>query len=212
MRTMIAIPCMDMVHTGFMTSLIGLNRVGEIQLSIVTQSLIYDARNELAIKAIQGGCDRILWIDSDMRFAPDTLERLSADMDATGCDAVAGLFFKRTLPTEPVIYSRLDYYPDAPQSERIKIETAKDYPKDTLFQVGGFGFGCVLTTTQIVKDVWDKCKIPPFLPELGMGEDMSFCWRVSQIGGKMYCDSAVKVGHIGQIEFNERTWLAQNRG
>ena len=31
MRTLIAIPCMDMVHTVFMRSMLTLNKVGEVQ-------------------------------------------------------------------------------------------------------------------------------------------------------------------------------------
>ena len=34
MRTLIAIPCMDMVHTIFMRALLNLNKSGEVQYAI----------------------------------------------------------------------------------------------------------------------------------------------------------------------------------
>ena len=43
----------------------------------------------------------------------------------------------------------------------------------------------------------------PFAPLEGMGEDVSFCWRVIQIGAKMHLDARVKCGHVGQFEYNE---------
>lgn len=56
-KTLICIPCMDMVHTAFMQSLLGLKIVGEASCSIKTSSLIYDARNGLTKEAVEGGYD-----------------------------------------------------------------------------------------------------------------------------------------------------------
>ena len=71
MRTLIAIPCMDMVHTIFLRAILGLNQVGECQYAISCSSLIYDARNNLAKQAIKEGYDYMMWFDSDMDFQPD---------------------------------------------------------------------------------------------------------------------------------------------
>ena len=43
----------------------------------------------------------------------------------------------------------------------------------------------------------------------GLGEDYSFCWRVAQIGKKMWCDSRVKLGHVGQHIYTEEDYLKQ---
>ena len=67
MRTLIAIPCMDMVHTIFMRALLNLNKSGEVQYAISSSSLVYDARNNLAKQAINEGYDRMLWLDSEDR-------------------------------------------------------------------------------------------------------------------------------------------------
>ena len=76
MRTLVAIPCMDMVQTSFMKSLLRLMSVDETQISFRVSSLVYNSRNQLAAEAISQGYDRILFLDSDMVFQPDLLIRL----------------------------------------------------------------------------------------------------------------------------------------
>lgn len=206
MRTLIAIPCMDMVHTIFMKALLGLDKVGEVQFGISCSSLIYDSRNNLARQAVKEGFDRILWLDSDMDFSSDLMKNLSADLDE-GREFVSGIYFKRKAPVLPVIYKEVGYYHnDKDDSVTPMAVCYEEYPKDQIFEVGGAGFGAVMMTTDLVKRVADKFGMP-FSPMLGFGEDLSFCGRVQQLGEKMYCDSRVKVGHVGLGTITEDTFL-----
>ncbi len=43
-------------------------------------------------------------------------------------------------------------------------------------------------------------------PMLGFGEDIRFCWRVKQLGVPMYCDSRIKVGHVGLCTITEEIY------
>ena len=61
-------------------------------------------------------------------------------------------------------------------------------------------------TTDLIKRVGDMFGLP-FSPILGFGEDMSFCYRVSMLGMKMWCDSSIKLGHIGFTEITEDTYI-----
>ena len=106
MRTFIAIPCMDMVHTDFFRSCVGLEVSGEVQWTTAQNSLIYDARNKLVEMAIDGDFDRILWLDSDMIFDRYLFRRLSEHLDQ-GREMISGLYFSKKPPIHPVIYSRL---------------------------------------------------------------------------------------------------------
>ena len=63
MRTMIAIPCMDMVHTLFFASFVAMNKPEGTEVAIASCSLIYEARHTLAKKAIDDGFDRVMWLD-----------------------------------------------------------------------------------------------------------------------------------------------------
>lgn len=206
MRTLIALPCMDMVHTVFLKALMGMDRVGDTHFSISCSSLVYDARNTLAKQAVIEGFDRVLWLDSDMDFSPDLLKRLSADMDE-GREMVSGLYFKRKAPVKPVIYKDLGFWRDKEKDEVTPIAIPyEDYPKDDIFTIAGCGFGGCLVSVDLIKRVGDKFGLP-FSPLMGFGEDLSFCSRVSQLGVEMYCDSRVKMGHVGLGTITEETYF-----
>ena len=71
---------MDTVQTEFAQSLMRMKLVGDVQHAFLSCSLIYKSRNDLADMAIQAGADYVLWLDSDMVFEPDTLERMLKKM------------------------------------------------------------------------------------------------------------------------------------
>ena len=203
MKTLICIPCMDMVHTAFLQSLLGLKLVGECGYSLRCSSLIYDARNSLVKEAIERGFDRMLWFDSDMTFNKDTMERLSARVD-DGAEIVSGIYFKRKAPIKPVVYKDIGYYKDGNNYTPAAIGY-DDYPKDSYFECKGFGFGCVMHTVDLAKRVVEKYGLP-FSPVMGFGEDLSFCGRLTEIGVKMMCDSSIKCGHISQGVVTEKDY------
>lgn len=206
-KILIATPVWCDVKAEFTTSILSLNKYLDTQFSIATGSVVYESRNKLVLKAINGEFDYILWLDSDMVFPPDTLEKLLEDAE-NGIDCVSGLYFTRVPPTiKPVIVKELNY--ERINDTQIKNEAIfyTDYPVDSLFEVAGFGFGCALTKTSVLVDISNKFSCSPFSPLLNLGEDYSFCWRANQMGLKLYCDSRVKCGHIGQITITEDMYL-----
>lgn len=207
MKTLICLPCMDMVHTEFLKCLLAMRRVGETRFTITQSSLIYDARNGMARRAVKEGYDRVLWLDSDMSFEPDLMERLSARLDE-GLEYVSGIYFTRKAPVRPVLYKACGYYEMEDGAVSPRAVWYDDYPRDQLFEVEATGFGGVMMTTDLIKRVAEKFGLP-FAPMLGFGEDLSFCGRVSQVGGKMWVDSTIKMGHVGLGTITESTYLSQ---
>lgn len=205
MKTLIALPCMDMVHTVFLRSLLGLSRPEETVFGLTASSLVYDARNTLARQAIDEKCDRILWIDSDMEFAPDAFARLSADMDE-GREFVTGLFFTRKAPVRPCIYKQCGYASEGQEIVPLALNY-NDYPRDELFEVKASGLAFTLVSVEATRKVIEKFGLP-FSPMPGFGEDLSFCGRLQQLGIKMYCDSRVKIGHVGTGIISEDIYLS----
>ena len=199
MKTLIAVPCMDMVATGFCQSLAMLRRVGDCMVTHVAGSLIYDSRNKICAKAIELGCDYIMWFDSDMIFAPDTLEKLMAHDKSF----VSGVYYKRTGTYEPVIYEAINHYEDG----RAEAITYKDYPKDKLFKAQGVGFGCVLLKTSLLLEMAAEFK-DWFTPYDRMGEDLSFCKRATELGHDIWVDPTVQCGHVGQIIVTDKFYNA----
>lgn len=201
MKTLIAIPCMDMIHTGFARSLLSMDKPGEVVCVLVQNTLIYNARNLIAQKAIEEGFDRVLWLDSDMVIPEDAMTILSDDMDK-GMDFVSGLYFKRKPPYTPVIYNDVDWKVNDDGTVEVKAVPFEDYLKNQIFLIDGSGFGCCMTSISLLKDMVEKFGAP-FTPLMGMGEDLAFCWRMGKAGYNLFCDSRVKCGHIGQYVYSE---------
>jgi len=189
MKILIAVPCMDQVPSQFAFSLAMLNKVGDCAISFQLGSLIYTSRNDLAKKSIELGCDYVFWLDSDITFKPDTLERLVADLDKG--DIITGLYYRRVKPFTPVVFEKL-----------VIDENGCDWGDpmeipDDVFEVAGCGFGCVLMPTNIFLDVAGKFNGQMFNPLANVGEDLSFCWRARECGYKIVCDPRIPLGHIG---------------
>ena len=206
MKTLIAIPCMDLVHVQFMRSLLLLNTNGhEINYEIKAGSLIYDSRNQLLQTALKIKADRIFWLDSDMQIPMDALQILSKDIDE-GCDIVSGLYFQRKPPHAPVIFDQCYIHQEEDGPKWPTATKYLNYPKDSLFEVAAFGFGCCLMTTDAALKVTDNLGMMPFMPVAGFGEDLSFCMRAASVGLKLWCDSKVKCGHIGYKSYTDQDW------
>ena len=194
-KVLIAVPALDVMPTQTTWCLLNLKRDCPSRFSFIVRASCHDARNLLAREAIDSGADRVLWIDSDMVFADDLMIRLGEDLDA-GWDMVCGIYFKRELPTTPVIYKSISA---SNTSNESHAEPYFDYPQDELFPVAGCGFGAVMMTTELLKRVGDFA----FTPVNHLSEDLSFCWLAKNVGARIACDSRIKVGHVGQIVIGE---------
>lgn len=201
MRTLICIPAMDEMQTLFVKSLLDLKKPEGTEVALSSSSLVYDSRNQLADKAVKGGYDRVLWLDSDMYFEPDILQRFNAHLD-NGIEMIAGLFFTRKLPVRPCVYSQCELV----EKDGIFIPTITPAEYGTeVFEVAACGFGAVMMTTDVLRRVCERDF--PFSPLPGFGEDFSFCLRARELGTHIYCDPTIKIGHVGISIINEETFL-----
>ena len=195
-RVMIAVPCLNQVHIKFVASLISMlfRKIDgiEYRLQFIADSMTYTARINLAQMALDMQADYILWIDSDMIFPADALEKLLAHEK----DFVTGLYFMRRGNHEPVIYSEV--------TEDGIRKTCMEFPKDKLFEVAACGFGMVLMKTSVIREVGSKAEGYTFQPFPRLGEDLSFCVRY---GKPIFCDPTLKLSHIGEYEYTEGDWV-----
>ena len=207
MKTLIAVPCMDQVATPFCQSLVTLNKVGECSISFNVGSLVSESREHLAARALNSGADYVLWFDSDMMFAPDTMEKLVKHME-DGYDIVSGLYFRRRPPFTPVLFKKLFI-----QNDVCLQEDYNEYPEEGLFEVEGIGFGCVMMKTEVLLSVIAKYKT--CFAMIGRnGEDVSFSFRARQCGYKIWCDPSIKLGHVSYTTVTEDFYRSyeQQRG
>ena len=199
MKILIAVPCMDTVSASFAQCLARLKKDDDCLVLLNQSSLIYDSRNALADYAVRENFDLVLWLDSDMIFEPDLLERLHADIEG-GKEIVAGLCFCRRYPYLPVVYKRLELEGETPINDSYV-----DYPEDEMFRVEGCGFGVVMMKTDVLRKISDKYNTV-FSPLSHFGEDLSFCIRAKECGYEIWCDPTVKIGHVGYITVTDRVF------
>ena len=205
MKLLICIPTLDYVHSDFMKCLVKLIQKlrtdgTRFDVEIISGTLVYSARDKLAKKAVNEGYTHTLWLDSDMIFTEDVLE----DLMFSGEQFVSGIYHTRRPPHGSCIFKDI-------RLDSIEKFRGDDYPKNT-FEIAGCGFGCVLIDVQIIKDVLMTFG-EAFLPIHGLGEDIAFCQRVHDLGYKMYCEPAVRLGHIGHIAIypeDHMNWYANN--
>ena len=199
MKTMLALPCMhtvDSMHHGdVICMLLEIGDLREYSAAITEATLIQDARNVLAKHAVENQFDRILWLDSDMRFQKDMVMQMHADMDK-GLDMVSAIYTSRKPPIKPLIYSDIGYRDEDGQTipYAVNMET---WPKNQLFEVKAVGFGACMTSVKMVGALLDKYGMP-FACAPGFGEDMSFCMRATESGYKIWIDPTITVGHVGK--------------
>jgi len=196
MKTLLAIPCMDQVPAVFAQSLATLRKVGECSVAMQIGSLIYTSRNKLAQKAIEMEADYVLWLDSDMTFQPDLMEKMFDRLKKDKLDILTGLYFRRVHPYSPVLFDRFDRDGDV-----FNWSEFQELPEEP-FEVGGCGFGCVLMDAGVFLDVQGKFG-NMFAPIGNTGEDLAFCWRARECGYKIICDPDIVPGHFGHIIVNK---------
>lgn len=190
---------MDSVAAPFAQNLASMEKQGECFVSFIIGSLIYDARNNFAKQALSTNADYVLFLDSDMVFPIDVMKRLHKHME-DGKDIVTGLYFRRRPPFTPVLFKEL-----AIKDGEAIHEDYPDYPKNSVFEVAGCGFGCVMLKREVLEAValetgnW-------FEPTNGLGEDLAFCVRAKEAGYKIWCDSEIKCGHVGQLIVTEEVF------
>ena len=187
MKLMIAVPTYGNMPMEFCRSLTGLVKrltAEGVSFDVVFKpdTLVYLARDHLVMDAINGGYTHTLWLDSDMVFDDDLLEKLTAHRKAFVC----GVYHTRQRPYESCVFTKLD-----------PMERPEEYPDD-VFQVEACGLGAVFIETRIMKKVLLKnfCCFAPFDR---YGEDVAFCVRARELGATIWCEPKAVLGHVGQV-------------
>ena len=213
-KVVIGIPCMDTVSTSFFSSILAqrYDPGNQYSYAIEAGSMVYDARGRIAQRAINAGAEWLVFYDSDMVLPPETTQRL---LDAAMGDAlyperggglrsfVSGLYFMRRLPTKPLILKELDWYEDETLGPQEVAERYEDYPRDSVFEIAGCGFGCCVMSVEMIKRMTVAYRMNPFTPMPRLSEDYSFCWRARKLGYKLWCDSRIRPLHAGLKLYGE---------
>lgn len=196
MKILLGMPSTGKIPTRTVISLLQTVERGKVDPMIVTGSLVYDARDTIAMYAVENDYDYILYCDSDMVFDADDLKKLLAH-DVGIC---SGLYVTRDGRNEHVVYKNIITRRRFPYRQPKLVP---DTETSGYAAVRACGFGFVLIKTSAVKCMLKKYK-SLFEPKWGVGEDIAFCIRARKCGFKTYVDRDVKLGHVGEVVYGDR--------
>lgn len=179
---------------------------------------LVEARNDVVAHFLDNtSCEWLWMVDSDMGFAPDTVERLVAAADPSERPVVGALCFgmKETGPdgmqgwnTQP--FPTLYDWAQKPDGE-FGFHIRRDYRPNTLTQVAGTGAACLLVHRSVLAklreqhgDLWfERTRYASGKP---VSEDLSFCFRVNAAGFPIFVHTGVRTTHHKAIWLGEQDY------
>lgn len=165
-------------------------------------SLLEQVRSWLATQALDDGADVLLCIDSDMVFEPASVLSLCEQAHELGAIVGAPSIQKQPLGKvtahfRPDLYSEVDFYEHG-----------------HCYEVAAIGLGVTAIARCVFKRMDELCPpvqcawdgVRPYFHSIirdgqWYGEDYSFCRRAQDTGSHVYCDTRVRVGHVGRYSF-----------
>jgi hypothetical protein len=172
-------------------------RKGTQAVYTISGTLIFDQREKLVDAALKDGSDYILWIDADMRFPKNTIERLIAhDKPIVGVNATT-----RSVPVNATA-KNLEIDRENKVNKWVAVSSKN---KTGLEKVTAIGCGVML----VKREVFEKTERPWFWFEVLpggklLGEDVYFCVKAFDAGFDTYVDHTLsnEIGHVGRYTFS----------
>ena len=187
------------------------------------------ARNNTVREFLNTDASWLFWLDDDMGFTPDTLERLMEVAHPTERPIVGGLCFSmrhtgpdgqhgwKTTPI-PVIY---DWAQDG---DKLGFNPRRNYPREAVVQCSATGSACVVIHRSVFEKVaekylpegqawYDRAKLVPETVAKGatiIAEDLSFCMRAASVGCPTFVHTGVKTTHAKTVWLGEDRYLAES--
>jgi hypothetical protein len=174
-------------------------------------SAIDQGRCLMAQQALDAGFEELFWIDADIAFWPDDVDKVRA-LGALGHWMVAGAYPVKGWPVmtmEPMDKSHPVLF--GPHAELVPLKYAAT--------------GFFYTHAQVYRRIWNLSNLskvliwgqhyafPWFYPILTegeyLGEDFAFCLRAREAGFEIKLDPTIRLAHIGRYSYS---WDFASRG
>lgn len=190
MQVAICMPHLGLIKAQTVQSLVKLFKNIKVDWRVLMAEgcILHVTRERLCKRAVELGCSHVLFVDSDMSFEPEVLDKLLArDKDIIGV----------------LCNTRSE---DKKLTVKIHDENGniiKEIDDSGLMKCAAVGTGFVLIKTEVFK----KLPHPWFFwesdedGECKTGEDMWFCNLARKNGFEIYCDCTIEIGHVGDKVF-----------
>ncbi len=163
-------------------------------------------RSQIATDALAAGFDELVWIDSDIWFNPEDVERLQSHQKPI----IGGIY---PVKGHRRVACRLL------EGDNQIVFGAEGGLKEVRFLATGFLYTHRSVYEKISENLGLKrCQSPspngliPYFRQLGvkqtgqdelyLGEDYSFCERARQCGYQIYADTTIRLHHIGKYHYS----------
>ncbi|MET8265943.1 hypothetical protein ABZU92_18345 [Micromonospora arida] len=205
-------------------------REGGKELRKVTGTMgVAAGRNDIARDFLDNTDGEWLFmVDTDMGFAPDTVDRLIASAHPEDAPVMGGLCFaiKRSgrgdfnaerYAITPTVYEYLDL------GVEVGFRPIPDYQRDAVVQVAGTGAACLLmhrSALETVRAKYGDAWFDPITHPSGaqgkprtFSEDLSFCIRLQSVDLPVHVNTGVKTCHDkGGVFLDEHAFDQQQGG
>jgi glycosyltransferase involved in cell wall biosynthesis len=178
-----------------MVNHIARNTEHQVNLYTSMGTLIFDQRNNMVESALEEGADYVLFIDADMRFPRDTLERLI--VHGKGIIGV-----NATTRSSPVKATAKTLEIEADGTCNWKQISSKN--KTGIQKADGIGCGVMLISKETLNAMVKPWFFFELLPENKLlGEDIYFCIKAKDVGVDTYIDHDLskEIGHVGNYTY-----------
>ncbi len=208
----IAVPVRDHINSAtmtswFMTDYTFLGKDENVSRFILQGNILTLQRNE-AVQRMNG--DWLLFIDDDMVWQPDVIGRLIASREEHDLDMLGGLCFRRSDPYQPTLYMR-------EQPDKGAYNYLEDWP-DGVVEVDATGLAFLLIHKRVFEAIAgspmptleerSRMPLPNFFRWEGtLGEDLRFCQDAKRAGMRIWVDTRIEIGHIGEHEIRRANYL-----
>lgn len=194
------------------------------------------ARNGGVVDFLDGDAEWLWWVDTDMGFEPDTIDRLLEAADPAQRPVVGALCFaQREDESDGVGGYRPVAWPVVMdwtvEAGRGGFQIRWDYPRNVVTRVHGTGSACVLihrTVFERIRDEyealqraagmrkdgdprWDQWYSRVTNPTTGelVGEDLSFCLRLMRVEIPVHVHTGVQTTHRKNVWLQEQDYWRQ---
>lgn len=183
---------------------------GQYLRKVAGTSGVPDGRNEVTRLFLDSDGEWLWFVDTDMGFAADTVDRLVASADPVTRPVVGGLCFaQRRIEPRPFHAARFGIIPTVYDyvelADEVGFVPREAYEVDTVVSASGTGAACLLIHRSALERVRAKYGDAWFNPTQhptglkgkprSFSEDLSFCVRLASVGVPVHVDTSVKTVH-----------------